>query len=80
MPKLLRGRLDGLHGMRSFTSEELFAFAARLEQQAAAPDCADDPRWLRRWATRVRRLAELKEDACVSRSRDHRDDHRRRQD
>ncbi len=69
MPKVSSGRLDGLHGMRSFTAAELFAMADDLDRQAADPTTADDPRWLRRRAARVRRLAEQKQHALVHKLR-----------
>jgi len=69
MPKLSRGRLDGLHGMHSFTAAELFALADKLQQQALDPSSADDPRWLKRWAAKVRRLAAQKKVAHESKVR-----------
>lgn len=63
MAKLIRGRLAGLHGMESYTAEELHAEADTLLQQARLADPADDPGWLRRWAEKLRRLAEQKEKA-----------------
>jgi len=61
MPKISRGRLDGLHGMHSFTSAELFALADRFEAQVRDPLNQDDPQWLNRWAVKIRRLATQKE-------------------
>lgn len=69
MPKVSSGRLDGLHGMRSFAATELFALADDLDRRAADPNTADDPRWLRRRAERVRRLAEQKQHALVHKLR-----------
>ena len=63
MPKLTPARLDGLHGMQQFSASELHARADLLELDAADPQCADDTKWLLRWAKRVRRLAEQKERA-----------------
>lgn len=60
MPKLTPARLDGLHGMRKFTAGELHALADSLEHDAVDPKSPDDPRWVSRWALRVRRLAEQK--------------------
>jgi hypothetical protein len=70
MPKISRGRLDGIHGMSSFTSTELVALADRLEAQVRDPLNTDDPRWLKRWAAKVRRLAQQKERALDQRSRE----------
>ncbi len=61
MPKLLSGRLDGLWGMTSYTSQELFNIADDIEKQIAHPNNQDDPKWLKRRAERVRKLAEKKE-------------------
>ena len=72
MAKISRGRLDGIHGMSSFTSEELTALADRLEAQVHDPLNTDDPRWLRRWAAKVRRLAAQKEQAFEQRVRESR--------
>lgn len=73
MPKISRGRLDGIHGMSSFTSAELVALADRLEAQLHDALNTDDPRWLKRWAAKVRRLALQKEQAFEQRVREHRD-------
>jgi hypothetical protein len=56
--------------MSSFTSEEPVALADRLEAQVHDPLNTDDPRWLKRWATKVRRLAEQKERALDRRGRE----------
>ena len=63
MPKILRGRIAGFHGMESHTAEELHAWADRFEFRARFGDADDDPGWLRRWAKRLRCLAEQKEKA-----------------
>jgi len=63
MPKLPRGRLDGPDGMSSFTAAEVLARAEALEQQIRDPLNTDDPKWLQRWADRLRRLAAKKEKA-----------------
>ena len=69
MPKLERGRLDGIEGMSSRTANELRAWADRLETQIKNPNNGDDPRWLRRWAERMRRLADKKENAKLHKER-----------
>ena len=61
MPKLTPARLDGVYGMRQFTADELHQHADRLELQVADPRNTDDPKWLRRWANRIRQLARRKE-------------------
>ncbi|MEM7678818.1 MAG: hypothetical protein AAF449_22780 [Myxococcota bacterium] len=61
MPKLDCGRLDGLDGMAGFTAEELYDRAKELEAKASDPASQDDPRYLKRWAAKVRNLAERKE-------------------
>lgn len=70
MPKISTGRLNGVHGMESFTSVELLALADRLEAQIVDPLNTDDPRWLRRWAGKVRRLAAQKEASREQRIRE----------
>jgi len=60
MAKIQRGRLSGIHGMRRHTAEELYAHVRDLEAQMADPLNRDDPRWLRQWAERIRRLADEK--------------------
>jgi hypothetical protein len=66
MAKILRGRIAGRYGMESQTAEELHAWADRFERRSRLPEPADDPGWLRRWAKRLRCLAEQKK-----RARDH---------
>lgn len=66
MAKILRGRIAGLYGMESQTVEDLYAWADRFDRRARYADAWDDPGWLRRWAKRLRCLAEQKE-----RSREH---------
>jgi hypothetical protein len=61
MPKIEHGRIAGLYEMSSYTADELYAWADRLEVQSKNPQCPDDPRWLKRWAERIRRLARKKE-------------------
>jgi hypothetical protein len=70
MPKISQGRLAGLHGMFSYTSAELVTLADRLEAQVHDPLNTDDPRWLKRWAAKIRRLAAQKERAFEQRARE----------
>ena len=63
MAKLRKGRLDGVYGMKTFTSAELVAWAEQVEARIRDPQNRDDPRWLRRWAEDMRQLAEKKEKA-----------------
>jgi len=63
MPKLTPARLAGLYGMRRFTARELHERADQYESRISDPHNTDDPRWLRRWADRVRKLALQKEAA-----------------
>ena len=63
MPKIERGRISGLHGMSSFTSSELSDWADRLEAQILNPNNVDDPKWLQRWADKIRRLSVQKQRA-----------------
>ena len=63
MPKLTPARLDGVEGMKKFSAEELHRKADELEAEIADPDSENDPRYLQRWASRIRRLAEQKEKA-----------------
>ncbi len=69
MPKLEKGRLSGVYGMKIFTSAELRALAESWERQIQDPLNQDDPRWLRRWAEEVRRLAAKKEKAKAHKER-----------
>jgi hypothetical protein len=61
MPKLTPARLDGIYGMEKFTIEELHAKADEYERQITGPNNTDDPKWLQRWADRIRKLAKQKE-------------------
>lgn len=63
MPKLTPARLDGIDGMKKFSAEELHRKADELEAEMADPNSTNDPRYLRRWAERIRRLAVQKEKA-----------------
>lgn len=61
MPKIKRGRLDGVWGMRQFTSDELHNLADKYETQIVDPDNNDDTKWLQRRVEKIRLLAEQKE-------------------
>jgi len=61
--KIARGRLFGLHGMDSMTVHELDAFADLYLERVDDPTNSDDPKWLKRRATRLRKLARQKEKA-----------------
>jgi hypothetical protein len=64
MAKILRGRISGRYGMEKHSADELHAWADRFETRSHRPDVtADDPKWLLRWANRLRRLALQKEKA-----------------
>jgi len=69
MPKLEKGRLDDIAGMRKFGAAELYMMANGLEAQICDPKNQDDPKWLQRWADKIRRLAEKKEDVVRSQIR-----------
>jgi hypothetical protein len=69
MPKVSSGRLAGLYGMESFTFGELSALADAFEAQLSDPSNTDDPKWLRRWISKIRRLAQQKEHAAEHKSR-----------
>ncbi len=69
MAKIERGRLSGFHGMSSFTSAELIDWAGELERQIQNPNNQDDPKWLQRWADKMKRLAAKKEKARVHKIR-----------
>jgi hypothetical protein len=69
MAKIERGRLDGVWGMRERTADELRAWANSLESQITDPDNTDDPKWLQRWADRMRRTAEKKDRALEHKQR-----------
>ena len=61
MPKLTPARLDGIYGMRKFSAEELHRRADEVEAEIRDPNSENDPRYLQRWAMRIRKLAEQKE-------------------
>lgn len=51
--------------MRKFTADELFGWADQLENQIKSPYNPDDPRYLQRWADKIRRLAVKKKRAKI---------------
>lgn len=61
MPKVEKGHLFGLYGMGSYTCEELDELADEHLRRIDDPDNTDDPKWLRRRADRLRKLARQKE-------------------
>ena len=63
MAKIERGQLDGANGMRKYTADELFRWADELESQIQNQSSPDDPRYLQRWADKIRRLAVKKKRA-----------------
>ena len=63
MAKIERGRISGFHGMETHTAEQLYAQADRLEAEVKNPDSKDDPKYLLRWAKKIRKLANQKEKA-----------------
>lgn len=69
MPKIERGRLSGLYGMQTHTCADLYASANYYETQVNDPLNTDDPRWLKRRADRLRRLADKKLKALVHKVR-----------
>jgi cyclopropane fatty-acyl-phospholipid synthase-like methyltransferase len=69
MAKIERGRISGFDGMATHNAAELHAWAAKLEAQIADPKNSDDPRWLQRWAGKLRALAAKKEKAKAHKQR-----------
>jgi hypothetical protein len=69
MPKIGGGRLDGVWGMESFTSEELYKWADQHEALIKDPLNTDDPKWLQRRAEKLRRLAIRKEKSLETKLR-----------
>jgi hypothetical protein len=57
MPKISKGRIDGLEGMNSYSSDELFVMAEDYYNKLSDPTNSDDPKWLKRRADRLRSLA-----------------------
>ena len=49
--------------MQKFGAAELYVIANGYEAQIRDPKNKDDPKWLQRWADKIRRLAEKKEKA-----------------
>lgn len=64
MPKISRGRLSGFNGMNGHTAEELLAWADKFDAKILDPKNTDDPRYLKRWASKMRSLAAQKVRAC----------------
>lgn len=52
-----------LYGMRKFTADELHDYADANVQRIRHPKNTDDPKWLWRWAKKLRWLARRKEKA-----------------
>lgn len=69
MPKIEKGRISGLWGMETYTAAELLTWAEKLEAQIDNPLNEDDPKYLRRWAGKMRRLAAQKEKALSHKKR-----------
>ena len=65
MAKIEKGSLDGAFRIRmqTFNVERLRHWAAELESQIDDPKSTDDPKWLQRWADRINRLADRKEQS-----------------
>lgn len=63
MPKVKRGRLDGLWGMTKFTAEELFRWSRTYETRLNSHHLQDKghPNWLKRRAIKLQKLAEQKQ-------------------
>lgn len=61
MPKLTPARLDGFYGMKKFSAEELHRRADEVEAEIGDPNSENDTRYLKRWAMRIRKLAQQKE-------------------
>ncbi len=69
MAKLTPSRLDGVYGMRKITAEELHDMAEGKVEQIADRTNTDDPKWLWRWAKKLRWLARKKEKAREHKAR-----------
>jgi hypothetical protein len=63
MTKISKGRIDGLEGMNSYSSDELFVMAEEYAYKLNDPTNTDDPKWLKRRVNRLRTLAIAKEKA-----------------
>jgi hypothetical protein len=68
LAKVENGRLSGLFGMGTYTVEELDALADEHLNRIDDPTNSDDPRWLHRRATRLRKLARQKEKSVEHKS------------
>ena len=68
MPKVDKGRLDGVEGMSKYSALELYALADEYVARIAAPNNTDDTKWLKRRADRLRKLAIQKEKALIHKS------------
>lgn len=77
MPKVKRGRLDGVSGMETFTASELHSWADKYEAQITDPCNSDDPKWLQRRADKLRALAIEKERAVETKAQQAKDKHRK---
>jgi hypothetical protein len=61
MPKISKGRLDGVYGMEQYTSDELYIMASQEEEKLKDPINSDDPKWIKRRVEKLRALALKKE-------------------
>ncbi len=57
MPKVEKGRLDGVRNMQRFSASDLHEIANEYDAKFDDPSNQDDPKWLRRRADRMRKLA-----------------------
>lgn len=64
MPKLNTGKLGGRHTLAKFSASQLETWADKLDSQVFEPENRDDPRWLKHWSDRMRRLAKDKRHAA----------------
>lgn len=63
MAKVEQGRLFGVYGTGTYSVHELDALADQYLDKVQDPANTDDPKWLNRRATRLRKLARQKEKA-----------------
>ena len=68
MAKVERGRLFGLVGMGTYTVQEFDFLADEHLRRIDDPTNSDDPKWLNRRATRLRKLARQKEKSVEHKS------------